>query len=64
MGDEGVEIDYVELFGVLSLSKCNSCNFVFCFGGVYDCLFCGIGMSVKLVCLVVDSLFVEGEIWW
>lgn len=62
IGVNGGEIDYIELF--VDDFEYDSCSFVLCLGFVYDCLLCGIGMSVKFVCFVVDGKFVLGVVWW
>jgi 4-hydroxyproline epimerase len=63
-GENGGEIDHVELFGPPSdTSKADSRNFVLCPGGEYDRSPCGTGTSAKLACLAADELLRPGEIW-
>src|SRR5207248_2671130 len=51
-GDDGREIDHVELFSPSSVA--DSRNFVLCPGKAYDRSPCGTGTSAKLACLVAD----------
>jgi 4-hydroxyproline epimerase len=62
-GDDGAEIDHVELFGPSSLPGVNSRNFVLCPGKAYDRSPCGTGTSAKLACLYADGKLREGEVW-
>jgi len=62
-GDDGKEIDHVELFGPSQLPGVNSRNFVLCPGKAYDRSPCGTGTSAKLACLYADGKIREGEIW-
>jgi 4-hydroxyproline epimerase len=62
-GDNGGEIDHIELFGPPTLPGADSKNFVLCPGKAYDRSPCGTGTSAKLACLVADSEIDEGEIW-
>lgn len=62
-GDEGKEIDHVELFGPSSLPGVDSKNFVLCPGKAYDRSPCGTGTSAKLACLYRDGKIREGQIW-
>ena len=63
-GDDGGEIDHIEVFGppsdpVLADSK----NFVLCPGKAYDRSPCGTGTSAKLACLAADGKLAPGETW-
>jgi len=62
-GDDGGEIDHVELFGPPTDSEADSKNFVLCPGGAYDRSPCGTGTSAKLACLLADGKLREGELW-
>jgi 4-hydroxyproline epimerase len=60
-GDQGQEIDHIELFAPSAVA--DSRNFVLCPGKAYDRSPCGTGTSAKLACLVADGKFRPGEIW-
>lgn len=60
-GENGAEIDHVEIFG--PSTKGNSKSFVLCPGGDYDRSPCGTGTSAKLACLHADGILRDGEIW-
>ncbi len=62
-GEDGHEIDHIELFGPSLVPGVNSKNFVLCPGGAYDRSPCGTGTSAKLACLYADGKLREGEIW-
>jgi 4-hydroxyproline epimerase len=62
-GDNGHEIDHVELFGAPQRSDADSKNFVLCPGKAYDRSPCGTGTSAKLACLAADGVFREGGVW-
>jgi 4-hydroxyproline epimerase len=62
-GDNGKEIDHVELFTSSQVPGVNSKNFVLCPGKAYDRSPCGTGTSAKLACLYADGKLREGEIW-
>lgn len=63
-GDNGGEIDHIELFGPPSdPATADSRNFVLCPGKAYDRSPCGTGTSAKLACLHADGLLKEGQIW-
>jgi len=62
-GEQGAEIDHVELFGPPQDSLNNSRNFVLCPGGAYDRSPCGTGTSAKLACLAADGRLSPGEVW-
>ncbi len=62
-GDDGSEIDHIEL-SVPSLSPgADSKNFVLCPGAAYDRSPCGTGTSAKLACLVEDGSLAPGS-WY
>jgi 4-hydroxyproline epimerase len=60
-GDDGAEIDHIELFA--DTPHADSRNFVLCPGHAYDRSPCGTGTSAKLACLAADGKLAEGEIW-
>ena len=62
-GDNGHEIDHVELFGPSQVPGVDSKNFVLCPGQAYDRSPCGTGTSAKLACLVADGKLHEGQVW-
>jgi len=62
-GDDGQEIDHVELFSSSSLPGVDSKNFVLCPGKAYDRSPCGTGTSAKLACLYADGKIQEGQTW-
>ena len=62
-GDDGHEVDHVELFGQSRLPGVNSKNFVLCPGKTYDRSPCGTGTSAKLACLFADGKLTEGQVW-
>lgn len=62
-GDDGHEIDHVELFGPSKQAGVDSKNFVLCPGKAYDRSPCGTGTSAKLACLFADGKLKEGQVW-
>jgi len=60
-GEDGAEIDHVELFG--PSERADSRNFVLCPGLAYDRSPCGTGTSAKLACLVADGRLAPGQSW-
>lgn len=62
-GDDGHEIDHVELFAPSNQLGVDSKNFVLCPGKAYDRSPCGTGTSAKLACLVADGKLKEGQVW-
>jgi 4-hydroxyproline epimerase len=62
-GDDGAEIDHIELFAAPSSHENDSQNFVLCPGKAYDRSPCGTGTSAKLACLAADNKLNEAEIW-
>jgi 4-hydroxyproline epimerase len=62
-GDDGHEVDHVELFGPPQLAGTHSKNFVLCPGNAYDRSPCGTGTSAKLACLFADGKLKEGQVW-
>jgi len=62
-GDDGKEVDHVELFAASQLTGVDSKNFVLCPGKAYDRSPCGTGTSAKLACLYADGKIREGQIW-
>jgi 4-hydroxyproline epimerase len=62
-GDDGKEIDHIELFSPSDKPGVNSKNFVLCPGKAYDRSPCGTGTSAKLACLYADGKLREGQVW-
>lgn len=62
-GDDGGEIDHIELFGAPQRSDADSRNFVLCPGKAYDRSPCGTGTSAKMACLFADGKLKEGQPW-
>jgi 4-hydroxyproline epimerase len=62
-GDDGGEIDHIELFGPPGVPGANSRNFVLCPGNAYDRSPCGTGTSAKLACLYADGKLTPGDVW-
>ena len=60
-GDNGGEIDHIELFADDEVA--DSRNFVLCPGGAYDRSPCGTGTSAKLACLAADGKLAPGQVW-
>jgi len=62
-GDDGGEIDHIELFGPPQVPGADSKSFVLCPGRAYDRSPCGTGTSAKLACLHADGALAPGRIW-
>jgi 4-hydroxyproline epimerase len=62
-GEDGREIDHIELFSPSRVAGNHSKNFVLCPGKAYDRSPCGTGTSAKLACLYADGKLKPGEIW-
>ena len=62
-GEDGGEIDHIELFGPPGNPANHSRNFVLCPGSAYDRSPCGTGTSAKLACLAADGKLAPGAIW-
>lgn len=62
-GEDGGEIDHIELFSTSSTPGVNSKNFVLCPGKEYDRSPCGTGTSAKLACLYEDGKLKPGGVW-
>jgi len=62
-GDNGHEIDHIELYAPSQIPGVNSKNFVLCPGKAYDRSPCGTGTSAKLACLYADGKLKEGQLW-
>ncbi len=62
-GENGCEIDHIELFGLPGNAQNQCRNFVLCPGQEYDRSPCGTGTSAKLACLFADHKLKPGEIW-
>ena len=62
-GENGAEIDHIELFGLSNLPDIDSKNFVLCPGKAYDRSPCGTGTSAKMACLYADGKLKPGHVW-
>ena len=62
-GDDGNEIDHIELFAAPESNGADSKNFVLCPGKAYDRSPCGTGTSAKLACLAADGKLKPNETW-
>jgi 4-hydroxyproline epimerase len=62
-GDDGGEIDHIELFGPSHDPANHSRNFVLCPGLAYDRSPCGTGTSAKLACLAARGKLAPGAVW-
>jgi 4-hydroxyproline epimerase len=62
-GEDGAEIDHIELCVPLVNQENHSRNFVLCPGLAYDRSPCGTGTSAKIACLAADGKLKPGEIW-
>lgn len=62
-GDNGGEIDHVELFTASQLPGVRSKNFVLCPGRAYDRSPCGTGTSAKMASLHASGKLPPGEVW-
>ncbi len=60
-GDDGLEIDHVELLAESPSADARA--FVLCPGGAYDRSPCGTGTSAKLACLAADGALRPGQPW-
>ena len=62
-GENGGEIDHIELFADSDDTKVDSKNFVLCPGSAYDRSPCGTGTSAKLACLAADNRLAPEQLW-
>lgn len=62
-GENGQEIDHIELFAPSPNPNAESRNFVLCPGKAYDRSPCGTGTSAKLACLFEDGKLQQGAVW-
>lgn len=63
-GDQGMEIDHIEVFGPASDPEtADRKNFVLCPGKAYDRSPCGTGTSAKLACLHAAGKMKPGDVW-
>ncbi|HEX6795845.1 MAG TPA: proline racemase family protein [Casimicrobiaceae bacterium] len=62
-GDDGAEIDHVEMYEPLAGTARGTRNFVLCPGDAYDRSPCGTGTSAKLACLSARGELDPGETW-
>jgi len=62
-GDDGHEIDHVELTAPSRTPGVDARNFVLCPGGAYDRSPCGTGTSAKLACLAAAGKLRPGQVW-
>lgn len=64
VGEDGGEIDHVEVFDAMAdPALADSKNFVLCPGKAYDRSPCGTGTSAKLACLFSDGKLAPGQTW-
>lgn len=63
VGDDGAEVDHIELFGPPLREDADSRNFVLCPGREYDRSPCGTGTSAKMACLFADRKLAAGQVW-
>ena len=62
-GENGAEIDHIELFGPPQNGHSDSRNFVLCPGKAYDRSPCGTGTSAKMACMYAEGQLAPGQIW-
>jgi 4-hydroxyproline epimerase len=62
-GEDGGEIDHIEVFGPPANEEADSKNFVLCPGLAYDRSPCGTGTSAKLACLHAADKLQPGQVW-
>lgn len=62
-GEDGAEIDHIELFEPSPIAGLDSRNFVLCPGKAYDRSPCGTGTSAKLACLHADHKLQPRAVW-
>lgn len=62
-GENGGEIDHIELFADSTDEHMDSKNFVLCPGAAYDRSPCGTGTSAKLACLAADKRLAPEQLW-
>lgn len=62
-GENGAQIDHIELFGPAKNPNANSRNFVLCPDDTYDRSPCGTGCSAKIACLAADGKLEPNELW-
>ncbi len=62
-GENGAEIDHIELSSPSQEMGVDSRNFVLCPGKAYDRSPCGTGTSAKLACLIADGRLEPGEVY-
>ncbi len=62
-GENGGDIDHIELFADSTDEHMDSKNFVLCPGAAYDRSPCGTGTSAKLACLAADKCLAPEQLW-
>ncbi len=62
-GEDGAEVDHVEICAASPTAGCDGRNFVLCPGHAYDRSPCGTGTSAKLACLAADGDLKPGDNW-
>ncbi|MGA2777092.1 MAG: 4-hydroxyproline epimerase [Steroidobacteraceae bacterium] len=62
-GENGAEIDHIELSGSSPSAGIDARNFVLCPGLAYDRSPCGTGTSAKIACLAADGDLAVGAVW-
>lgn len=62
-GENGAEIDHIEIFGDPVRADAHSKNYVLCPGSAYDRSPCGTGLSAKLACLAASGKLAPDSDW-
>ena len=62
-GEDGAEIDHIELNAAAHDAANHARNFVLCPGLAYDRSPCGTGFSAKLACLAADGRLAHGDVF-
>ncbi|MEE2642825.1 MAG: proline racemase family protein [Planctomycetota bacterium] len=62
-GENGGQIDHIELYGPPTVAGADSKNFVLCPGGEFDRSPCGTGTSAKIACLFADGKLKAGQLF-
>ena len=62
-GENGAEIDHIEISAPSRTTEGDSRNFVLCPGKAYDRSPCGTGTSAKLACLAAEGKLAQGQVW-
>jgi proline racemase len=62
-GEDGGEIDHIEINAASTQADADGQNFVLCPGMAYDRSPCGTGTSAKVACLAADGKLAPGALW-